>query len=710
LTGQTERLMRHKTGLKPNVALVPLMASSCIKLLLFLAPVAIQGEKASATVTPIQKVLQLMSDMIAKGTKEKQDEEVKFASFKEWCGNTKRIKAEEIEAGNAKMDELKASIDKSSVKIRKLTERIQELEEDVGRWETDQKSATDVRTKEEADYTATLTDYSESLDALDGAIEVLKKQAYTRNQAELVQAFLQVTRQKRISRSAKDALTSFLQMQQPDVEAMPDDRMAYQAPEAAGYEFQSGGVVDMLLKLKDEFETKKGTLMKEEMKAKNAYGLIMQQLTDNIENADHEIKKKKVLKAETEQAKSEAEGDLAATTKERDEDQVYLDETDAMCKQKAEDFEARQKLRAEELETLKKAMEIIADGTVQGAGEKNLPQLLQINSRNGVSMAQTLTNKMQPLQVQIAAFLSERAQRTGSRVLSQMSQQVVANPFKKVKKMIKDLIVQLMEEATEETEHKGWCDTELTTNKMTRDSKTADVASLSSQIEDLTATIADLTQNLADLAIEVKELEDAMAKATADRMEAKATNEQTIKEAKLAQTAVSNAMALVKDFYEKSAQATALAQQSPAEDAPETFSSKPYTGMLPEGGNLVDFLEVILTDFTRLETETTDDEASEKSRYDDFMAEAEKNKALKENEAKHKDGTKTDKEGALHAAEAELKTTQEQLAAAVAYYEKLKPSCVDSGISYEERVKRREEEIQSLQEALKILQGEDFNA
>jgi len=710
LTGQTERLMRHKTALKPNVALVPLMASSCIKLLLLLAPVAIQGEKASATVTPIQKVLQLMSDMIAKGTKEKQDEEVKFASFKEWCGNTKRIKAEEIEAGNAKMDELKASIDKSSVKIRKLTERIQELDEDVGRWESDQKSATDVRTKEEADYTATLTDYSESLDALDGAIEVLKKQAYSRNQAELVQAFLQVTRQKRISRSAKDAMTSFLQTQQPDVEAMPDDKMSYQAPEAAGYEFQSGGVVDMLLKLKDEFETKKGTLMKEEMKAKNAYGLIMQQLTDNTENADHEIKKKKVLKAETEQAKSEAEGDLAATTKERNEDQVYLDETDAMCNQKEEDFEARQKLRAEELETLKKAMEIIADGTVQGAGEKNLPQLLQISTRNGVSMAQTLTNKLQPLQVQIAAFLSERAQRTGSRVLSQMSQQVVANPFKKVKKMIKDLIVQLMEEATEETEHKGWCDTELTTNKMTRDQKTADVASLSSQIEDLTATIADLTQNLADLAIEVKELEDAMAKATADRMEAKATNEQTIKEAKLAQTAVSNAMALVKDFYEKSAQATALAQQSPAEDAPETFSSKPYTGMLPEGGNLVDFLEVILTDFTRLETETTDDEASEKSRYDDFMAEAEKNKALKENEAKHKDGTKTDKEGALHAAEAELKTTQEQLAAAVAYYEKLKPSCVDSGISYEERVKRREEEIQSLQEALKILQGEDFNA
>jgi len=685
------------------------MVSFRVSLLLFLAPVATQADKTSASVTPIQKVLQLMADMIAKGTKEKQDEEVKFASFNEWCGNTKRIKAEEIAASAEKMEELTASIDKSAVKIKKLTERIQELDEDVGRWGTDKKSATDVRTKEEADYTATLTDYSESLDALDGAIEVLKKQAYARNQAELVQTLLQVGRQKFVSRKIRETLTSFLDLQQPDVKEMPDDRMSYQAPEAAGYEFQSGGVVDMLLKLKDEFEEKKGTLMKEETKAKNAYGLIMQQLTGNIDNAEHEIKKKKLLRAETEQAKAEAEGDLAATTKERDEDQVYLDETDAMCKQKADDFEARQKLRADELDVLKKAMEIIADGAVKGAGEKNLPQFLQMSQQRRLAMAQTLAKQMNPLQAQIAAFLSARAQTTGSRLLSQASQQVVANPFKKVKKMIKDLIVQLMEEATAETEHKGWCDTELGTNKMTRDAKTADVASLADQIEDLTATIADLTQNLADLAIEIKELEDAMAKATSDRIAAKGANEQTIKEAKLAQTAVSNAMALVKDFYEKSAQATALAQQSPGEDAPETFS-KPYKGMLPEGGNLVDFLEVILTDFTRLETETTDDEATEKSRYDEFMAEAEKNKALKENEAKHKDGTKTDKESALHAAEEELKTTQEQLAAAVAYYEKLKPSCVDSGISYEERVKRREEEIQSLQEALKILQGQDFNA
>merc|ERR1711959_166593 len=109
-----------------------------------------------------------------------------------------------------------------------------------------------------------------------------------------------------------------------------------------------------------------------------------------------------------------------------------------------------------------------------------------------------------------------------------VAERVEADPFVKVKKMIKDLINKLMEEATSETEHKGWCDTELTTNKQTRDKKTSEVNELESNIEDLTATIADLTQSIADLTAAVKELDAAMAKETEERAEAKAENTQTI--------------------------------------------------------------------------------------------------------------------------------------------------------------------------------------
>merc|ERR1719498_2358312 len=269
--------------------------------------------------------------------------------------------------------------------------------------------------------------------------------------------------------------------------------------------------------------------------------------------------------------------------------------------------------------------------------------------------------------------------------------------------MIKDLISKLMEEATSEAEHKGWCDTELTTNKQTRDKKTAEVNELQSLIEDLTATIQELTQDVADLTKAVKELDADMAKETEERSKAKAANTQTISDAKAAQTAVEAATAVLKDFYEKSAQATAFAQ-GPAEDAPETFD-KPYKGALGEGGSIVDFLEVILTDFQRLESETAAAEAEQEDSYKNYMFESKKDKALKEGEIKLKSETKTEKEGELQQAKTDLKTTQKQLDEALAYYDKLKPQCVDSGITYEERVKRREEEIVSLQEALKILKG-----
>jgi len=652
----------------------------------------------NARVTPIQKVIELMNDMVAKGEKEKNAEAVAFSAFNQWCTGQKRTKTDEIEAGASKIAALAATIEKCEADIRSLTDRIQELDEDVGRWNKDIKSATDVRNKEKADFTATQADYTESLDALTGAIKVLKAQTHDRSQAAA--ALIQLKSAKMVPQETKRALVAFLQ--QPTDDTTPDEMLFREAPEAAGYENQSGSVIDMLEKLKDQFEGQIYDLEKEEMTAQHAFEQIEQQLSDNIENAEHEISKKTATRAETEQAKAEAEGDKAQTEADKAEDEKYLEETNALCAQKSADFESRQKLRADELEAVNKAIDIMSSDAVAGSGDKHLPALVQ-----ATALAQLRSSNQSPLQARIAAFLEGRATQLNSRVLALASQRVAADPFTKVKKMIKDLISNLMQEATEETEHKGFCDTELTTNKQTRDQKTEAIAALTAEKEDLTSTIADLTQDLTDLAKAVAELDAAMAEATETRTEAKAKNEATVADAKAAQTAVESAMAVLKDFYAKSAQATALVQ-GPAEDAPETFS-KPYTGMLPEGGSVVDFLEVILTDFTRLETDTATAEASEADEYKNYMFESEKDKALKENESKNKSATKSDKESALAQTDEELKLTQGQLDKAVEYYEKLKPTCVDSGITYEERVKRREEEIQSLQEALKILTGTDLS-
>jgi len=665
---------------------------------------------SSSAVTPIGKVLEMLNEMAVKGRAEKEEEAVKFSSFSQWCDDQTNNKKNEIAAGNSKIEKLNAQIAKAQARIRSLSDRIDELTEDVGRWNGDKASATAVRGREKADYEATNADYGESLDALDKAIEVLKKQAVDRPQAELMQSLLQVRSLRLVPWTTKKALSAFLQessnpLDDHAVDALGnEDGLSVSAPEANAYEFQSGGVVQMLEKLKSQFDTEKRSLEQEMLEAQNAFQMVMQQLTDNVENGEHEISERSAMRAQTEQEKADAEADLAQTTADRDEDQKYLDDMTALCAQKRADFASRQKLREEELAALAKATEIIASGTVAGAGDKNLPALLQIRKS---SMAQLRSNEMNPIQEKIAAFLADRSRSSGSQLLAMVSEKVASNPFKKVKKMIKDLIVKLMEEATAETEHKGWCDTELTTNKQTRDAKTEDVNELQTQIEDHQATIAQLTQRVADLTAAVKELDAAVAQATEDRQASKDANTQTIAEAKGAQTAVEQAIAVLKEFYAKSSQATALAQ-GPADDAPETFD-KPYTGMLPEGGSIVDFLEVILSDFARLESDTESEEAAQVEEFKTFTFESQKDKALKENEIKHSNEKKQRTESALNSAEEELRATQEQLDKANAYYEKLKPTCVDSGITYEERVKRREEEIQSLGEALQILKGTDVN-
>merc|ERR1719326_636828 len=111
----------------------------------------------------------------------------------------------------------------------------------------------------------------------------------------------------------------------------------------------------------------------------------------------------------------------------------------------------------------------------------------------------------------VAAFLQGRARSSGSKLLAMVAERAEADPFKKVKKMIKDLISKLNEEATSESEHKGWCDTELTTNQQTRDARTEDVNVLNAKIEDLTAEIASLLQDIEDLNTALQELSSEMS-------------------------------------------------------------------------------------------------------------------------------------------------------------------------------------------------------
>merc|ERR1712226_950595 len=166
---------------------------------------------------------------------------------------------------------------------------------------------------------------------LQRAIAVLKKQAYDRTQAAMVQ----VSTLKQLSLipvDAKKAIDAFLAQD-------PEEGLAVSAPEAYGYEFQSHGIIEMLEKLLDKFIAERTQLEKDEMNAKHAYDMLMQDLTAQIAQAQQDRDEKAETKAKKLQAKADAEGDLAETTATRDADQKYLDDLTATCAQKSADFQ-----------------------------------------------------------------------------------------------------------------------------------------------------------------------------------------------------------------------------------------------------------------------------------------------------------------------------------------------------------------------------------
>merc|ERR1719326_285271 len=131
----------------------------------------------------------------------------------------------------------------------------------------------------------------------------------------------------------------------------------------------------------------------------------------------------------------------------------------------------------------------------------------------------------------------------------------------------------------------------------------------------------------------------------------KSKNTATIEDSQAAQRAVQAATAVLKDFYEKAAMATGLIQTSDGRPkmgteewkalatpnykgtvdkghkaGMQTFGAA-YKGQQDKAGGVLAMLEVILSDFANVETETKSAEAMSQKAYDDFMIDAKKTKA-----------------------------------------------------------------------------------
>merc|ERR1740117_2025041 len=380
----------------------------------------------------------------------------------------------------------------------------------------------------------------------------------------------------------------------------------------------------------------------------NAYDMVQQDLIDSIENSNTDVEEKTASKESKIEKRAMDTKELASTEESKAADEDLLNNLDTECKQKTASFEEKHQLRSDEIAALAKATEILSDGDV-AAGGAHLGLAQSGTSFVQSERSERFLGQSEGIHRRLREFLSSEAQRLNSKNLGLISEKVAADPFAKVKKLIDDMITRLLEEANADAVKEGWCDTEMGKSKVTRNKLSEELDGLSAAIEDGKGTIMKLTQELADLADEIKDLDAQMGEATQLRQDEKTKNVATVEDSQGAQKAVAAATAVLKDFYAKAAQATALLQQKSKpvllsrgvkmgteewaalanpnyegtvdkghKEGMQNFGET-YTGNQDAAGGVLALLEVIFSDFAALQADTQSAEVEAVASYNSFM-------------------------------------------------------------------------------------------
>lgn len=505
-------------------------------------------------------------------------------------------------------------------------------------------------------------------------------------------------------------------------------RAASGKPEVDGYEFQSNGIIKMLSELQDKFHHEKVDLEKAETDKRMSYEVTKAGLEDEVESETKDRNKKDVFKQKKLATKAKTEDRLSTTRETKKSDEEYLAEITTTCDQKASDFKARQKLRVEELEAVNKAIGIVSNPDVMANEAKHLwkSSFVQMGSRSkSTSLVVRMRQVRSDTKDRLTFFLQREAERLHSADLSKAalvlsSQADDTSTMKMIQDMLIRLLDDLQKKALADQTHKVNCDKKLATNKQVRAEKTASTEELNADLETLQAQVTELLEQINELNEQVSDLDESVANATAIRKKESEKNNETITDAVAAQDAVAKATAVLEQFYGGAAQATALVQnqagsqqledpsRSEAErkrerEQPEIFDS-PYNGQ-GESGGVLDMLNVIASDFAKLEAETKEEEESSAAEFEKFRKESKLNKKMMTMEIKNKKDSVTESKARISEKSTEFDQEDQALNASNTEYEALKEECLKTGFmnDYEEKTKRREETIESLQKALTML-------
>jgi len=294
-----------------------------------------------------------------------------------------------------------------------------------------------------------------------------------------------------------------------------------------------------------------------------------------------------------------------------------------------------------------------------------------------------------------------------------LAMRMAADPFAKVKTLIQELLERLLKESADEANQKGWCDTSLAKANTDRDFRQGDLQDLTAEINSMTAAKVSLEENVKQLEREVKEAEKAHTQATRIRSHEKRENKRTLDNASEGLTALQEAIGVLETFYKGAAKGSVSFVQTDASPVDADLADRgaghlgAYQGGQEQAAGIMGMLATIESDFKRTITQTSESEAQASADFTKFDRETKATVAAKTTSIARSNSDITETTGDLKASYFSLQQNQELLDGAMKTLATLRPQCVDTTMSPETRIARREAEVGALKKAVCVLDEED---
>jgi hypothetical protein len=640
-------------------------------------------------VTPVTRVVNLLKEMAATLNKEQEEDEALYNKLACWCNNNEYEKKGSADAATSKISDLEATIEMLTARSGELKTKIKELETEVAADKASLATATKLREKQLKEFHAMELDNIAALENLKAAIAVLSRHhgaAFPQmllTEESGAPGFLQGWSAEEIQ-SVKLALKSAKSFLQSRQSYMPS------------YSAQSGEIFGVLKQLQEEMKGQLSEEQKTEAARAAAFAELRSAKTSQIESGEKMAETKEDELAKTDMDLAEAKEDLGQTQAALAEDQKFLANLEATCKEADANFAKRKESRLAEIEAVSQTIEILNADEAKDAMDTTF-KFIQTATANQQSSADKQRRQ------EAAAVLRNSAAKMHSPELAMLATTVELDAFTKVKAMIDKMITTLQSQQADEVKKNDWCKAELQENEMSTMKAKDQEADSQATIGQLETTIKTLAEEIEKADLDISGLQLSLQRASENRKQENLDFQKVVADQTVTAEILSKALDKLATFYDEAAFAqthkgTSDKKQTPPVPQMEYSKSKGASGVMS-------MIEKLIYDTKEITAESKKSESEAQSAYEALVADTNDSIADLMKEI-------TSKTQAKAKAKKDLAMTQEDLADTVAEIEDLGKYNADMHgecdyvlKNFNIRQESRAQEIEALQQAKQILSG-----